>query len=192
MKRAMIFMDAGNMYHDWQTTAPMGKKMDLEKLIQTILSKFENVELRRTYFFMTRTGDAAQDAFIDRLSYIPYLDLKFGRLQNKPIDLSKFSITCDCGRPIQEKTVYTKVDKGTDVNLAVEMLMHAFRGSYDLAILVSRDADFVRVVQIVKDIGKNVELVLFEGAKEKARELLQIADNKIILSTEDCLASSQN
>lgn len=190
MRRAMIFIDGSNMYFDWQATASTGKHMDLEKLIKTIISKFPDIELKRTYYFITKTGDISQQPFLDKIKHIEYMDIKFGRLQNKTIDLSKFNLKCSCGANISNR-ITTKVDKGTDVNLAVEMILHAFNHSYDVAILISRDADFVRVVQIVKDTGANVELVLFDGAKDKARELSENVDRRVIITQVDCDNSAQ-
>ena len=85
-----------------------------------------------------------------------------------------------CGNPVQG-TITTKTDKGTDVNIAVEMLKHAYNKAYDLAILVSRDADFAGVVKIIKDFGKNVELVLLEASRNNAQELTDTVDNVMLI-----------
>ena len=79
----------------------------------------------------------------------------------------------------------TITDKGTDVNIAVEMIRHAYEHSYEKAILISRDADFSGVVKIIKSLGMNVELVLFEGAQTKAQELSAEVDNVVVLHSDD-------
>lgn len=101
-----------------------------------------------------------------------------GRLQNKTIKIdTRAGMKCPkCGEDITG-TFVTQVDKGTDVNIAVEMLKHAYNKAYDTAILISRDADFAGVVKIIKDLGQNVELVLFEDSKGDAQELSEIVDN---------------
>ena len=58
--------------------------------------------------------------------------------------------------------------------------------SYDLAILISRDADFAGVVRIIKNLGKNVELVLFEAESGNAEELTDTVDSVVLLTTADC------
>ena len=75
-----------------------------------------------------------------------------------------------------------QVDKGTDVNIAVEMLKHAYNHTYEIALLISRDADFVGVINIIKDLGCNVELVLFEGSKSHAQELSKYVDDIKLIS----------
>ena len=88
---------------------------------------------------------------------IPYTELRLGRL------------------------VYTNwpsvppYEKGTDVQLAVDMLTHAFKNNYDVAILIAGDNDFAGAVQAVKDNGKHVEVALF-GKEGTSQELRNVAD----------------
>lgn len=86
---------------------------------------------------------------------------------------------------MKKGTFVTQVDKGTDVNIAVEMLKHAYNKAYDVAILISRDADFAGVVKIIKNLGKNVELVLFEDSKRDAQELSETVDNITLIEKND-------
>ena len=65
----------------------------------------------------------------------------------------------------------TMTDKGTDVNIAVEMIRHAYEHSYEKAILISRDADFSGVVKIIKSLGMNVVISTIWRAQTKAQEL---------------------
>jgi uncharacterized LabA/DUF88 family protein len=53
--------------------------------------------------------------------------------------------------------------KGVDISLARDMLCHAFRDNYDMAVLVAGDRDFVPLVEEVKRLGKIV-VVAFIGA----------------------------
>ena len=64
--------------------------------------------------------------------------------------------------------------KGVDVLLAVDMLVGAYRGIYDLAVLVAGDADFVPAVQEVRREGRMV-LVVAHPASLSA-ELRRSAD----------------
>jgi uncharacterized LabA/DUF88 family protein len=62
-----------------------------------------------------------------------------------------------------------------DVQLATDMLTHAFKNNYDVAVLVAGDNDFVGALQAVKDNGKNVEVALF-GKEHTSRLLREVAD----------------
>jgi uncharacterized LabA/DUF88 family protein len=65
-------------------------------------------------------------------------------------------------RGIETPNVYSKQkgrrSKRVDISLATDMLQHAHRDNYDIAILVSGDGDFVPLVEAVKAEGKRVAL----------------------------------
>jgi uncharacterized LabA/DUF88 family protein len=52
--------------------------------------------------------------------------------------------------------------KGVDIALTKDMLLHAFFGHYDYAVLVSGDGDYVPVVEEVKRLGKWVVVAFFD------------------------------
>ena len=54
--------------------------------------------------------------------------------------------------------------KAVDVQLAVDALSHAVNGVYDVAILVTGDADFVPVVEAVRERGPLVCVCSFKDA----------------------------
>ena len=51
-----------------------------------------------------------------------------------------------------------KPSKGVDIKLATEMLTHAHRKNYDIAVLVSGDGDYVPLVEAVQNEGRQVVL----------------------------------
>ena len=55
------------------------------------------------------------------------------------------------------------VEKGVDVMLATDLVVHAYKNHFDTAIVVSGDADFYPALQAVKDVGKHVEVAAFES-----------------------------
>ena len=57
-------------------------------------------------------------------------------------------------------TYYTE-EKETDINLATHMLAKGFQNAYDIAILVSGDTDYIKVVETLHNIGKTV--VIHDG-----------------------------
>lgn len=52
--------------------------------------------------------------------------------------------------------------KGVDITLARDMLIHAFSGHFDTAILVAGDGDYVPLVNEVKRHGRRVVLAFFD------------------------------
>ena len=175
----MIFIDGSNVFFDWGKANP-GKSMDVEKYIELIKNKYPNIDFIRTYYFTSETTN--NKSFLQQVNKMPYCEVITGRLQEKTYKIDeKQGIVCSkCGELITaECTTYT--DKGTDVNIAVEMLKHAYEKSYELAVLISRDADFVGVVKIIKNLGCNVELVLFDETKNSAQELSANVDKVTLI-----------
>lgn len=182
MKKAMFFIDGSNVFFDWNAT-DSDKKMDLSKYIEVVKSKFSETEFVRTYYFTSETSN--NKAFLYEINRLPYCEVITGRLQNKKIKLDKHLVSCpSCSEGVTGEIV-VQVDKGTDVNIAVEMLRHGFNHTFDTAVLASRDADFSSVVKILKSIGCNVELVTFEASKGRAEELMNCVDNVVVLDLED-------
>ncbi len=54
--------------------------------------------------------------------------------------------------------------KGVDIALTKDMLSHAFRDNYEIAVLVAGDGDYVPLVEEVKRLGKLVYLWFFAEA----------------------------
>lgn len=81
-----------------------------------------------------------------------------------------------------------RLEKTVDVNLAVDLVM--LRDSYDLALIVSGDQDYVPAVQSIKDSGKQVVNVGFLTRSGKllpggAARLNQITDWSVSVPYED-------
>ena len=53
------------------------------------------------------------------------------------------------------------IEKKVDINLAIDIISLAYENTYDTAVLVSGDGDFVSVIKKVKELNKNVELWAF-------------------------------
>ena len=64
--------------------------------------------------------------------------------------------------------------------LATDLLEYAWDGLYDVAILVSGDADFAYALQAVKNMGKHVEVAYFESNISK--DLFEVADYRHLLT----------
>ena len=165
--RVIVFIDGSNLFHRLREHH---QRTDLDS--GGFVTKLSGVRrLLRTYYYgamldQTREPDRyrGQQRFYANLERIPRFEMRLGQLVYPPSP----------GAPPYEK--------GVDVKLATDMLLHASRGNYEVAILVSGDTDFVDVIQGVKDLGKNVEIALFDPRGSQA--LRQVADEVIELNAE--------
>ncbi len=154
--RVAIFIDGSNLYHSVQNN--FGRH-DIN------FTEFANKlsagrRLFRIYYYNILQDPSQypesyreQKEFLDVLRKTPYLEIRLGSTK---------------------KTL--GVEKGIDVMIATDLLYFAWSGFYDVAILVSGDADFAYAVQAVKNMGKHVEVAYFESGVSK--DLLDIADNR--------------
>ncbi len=154
--RVAIFIDGSNLYHSLKNNF---KRVDLN-FAEFTRKLCGQRHLIRTYYYnvlqdSTQRSEAhrEQQEFLDTLRKTPYLELRLGTTK-----LSQ-------GIP---------VEKGIDVMLATDLLYFASNNSYDIAVLVSGDADFSYTLQVVKNMGKHVEVAYFENAA--SRDLLYCAD----------------
>lgn len=70
--------------------------------------------------------------------------------------------------------VHKSEEKGSDVNLASYLLVDAFRGRFDVAVVVSNDSDLVEPIRLVRaELGKPV-LVLFPCTNPGRRESVDL------------------
>jgi uncharacterized LabA/DUF88 family protein len=162
-ERVMIFIDGSNLYHSLKNH--FGRTdLDIGKFCNKILGKRH---LIRIYYYNARVGQKEeperhkqQQAFFAGVNTIPYSELRLGRLiyYNWPS--------------------VPPYEKGTDVQLATDMLTHGFRNNYDVAILVAGDSDYVGALQAIKDSGKHIEVALF-GKEGTSRQLRNVADKVI-------------
>ncbi len=172
-ERVMIFIDGSNLYHSLKNH--FGRTdLDIGKFTQRLLARRR---LTRIYYYNAKVGFKEeperykkQQAFFTGVNAIPYTELRLGRLvYNNWPNVPPY-------------------EKGTDVQLATDMLTHSFRDNYDVAILVAGDTDFVGALQAVKDTGKHVEVALF-GRVGTSWQLRRVADKVIPLNSrllKDC------
>ena len=81
----------------------------------------------------------------------PYLEVIEGRQEIRQINKH---LKID----IKDANTFTTEEKGTDINIAVQMISKAYTNAYDIAILLSGDTDYIPVVEQLHNIGKIVVL----------------------------------
>ena len=159
--RVAIFIDGSNLYH-----ALRGSFGRYNLNFADFTSKLcGSRRLFRTYYYNVLQDSAQrpdvyreQQEFLDILRKTPYLEVRLG------------------GTKMAQGIA---VEKGIDIMLATDLLYFAWNDFYDVAVLVSGDADFAYALQAVKNMGKHAEVAYFESGVSK--DLLNVADNRHLL-----------
>jgi uncharacterized LabA/DUF88 family protein len=163
MDRVAIFCDSANLYHGMARNFP-GRRTDYAKLFAKIVG--QDRRLLRVYWYtavpIIEPQARDKQRFLSYLQGVPFVEVR----QKKLVPYVE-----------QGETKYR--EKGVDVWLAVDMVNMAHRNLYDVAALVSGDADLVPAVMGVKDAGKHVENYFLHGSQ--SLELRQQVDQSFEL-----------
>lgn len=116
-----------------------------------------NGAILRTYFYTAVQGD----------------DPLLGKVE---VELKQMGI----GAPRVFKKIAGRPSKRVDITLATDMLLHAMRNNFDIAVLASGDDDYVPLVEAVQSEGKGVHVWAMPNGL--GRRLVHAADEFVDLS----------
>jgi uncharacterized LabA/DUF88 family protein len=94
----------------------------------------------------------------------------------------KIFYTVRLGRAIRSSTKGLK-QKGVDILMSVDAVSKAYQNHYDTAIFLVGDADFIPLLEAVKDAGKKTVLVYNEAHSSK--QLVNCSDMRIFIADKD-------
>ena len=184
MLRGMVFVDHMNfdialrkLYSDERQTP----KLDYNTLFPGIVKELPNIDFLKAMLFSPKPDDFLMNdphlrsyyKWTEGLKNAKYLDVVHGRYIARPVDE-------EVPMDISNRLPYYKVEKGTDINMAVHILTKAFYDSFDVAFVVSADTDYLTVYQQLKTMGKIVVLVTVKG--QPFGNIKSEVDNFIILN----------
>lgn len=150
--KANVYVDAFNLYYGSLKGTPY-RWLDLRALFAKV---FPRNEINRIRYFTaiveSRPSDlrrpAHQDAYLRALRTTPNLSIHLGQYKTRAVQLPL--ATPPRTGPKTARVLRTE-EKGSDVNLASHLLLDAFRGDCETAIVVSNDADLKAPIEIAKD-----------------------------------------
>jgi len=168
IERVMIFIDGSNFYHGLKKDVG-NLDIDFKKFTELLTGSRKLVGVYYYNAPLDRIADPEryrkQQQFFEKLKKIPNFNVILVRMQK---------------RKIGDKIYY--VVKGDDINIAVDMVMLAQSNSYDTAVLVSGDGDFVPAVKAVQTFGKHVENYYFKTGH--SWHLRQACDKSVLMNKE--------
>jgi len=169
MLRGMVFVDhmnftiAINDYYREALKKP-SPKLDYNTVFRGIVGLLPNVDFLKTTIFAPEPDQfLMKDEYllgyykwIQGMKTAKYLDVVEGRYIARP--------TCE-GTPmdINERSSYYKVEKGTDINLAIHAISKAQSNAYDVAFILSADTDYISLYRQLKNLGKLVVVIAIKG-----------------------------
>lgn len=184
MLRVMVFIDYQNfninLINHYNNEKKDFKPVNYKTLGKAICDIIPfQTEVIKTYLFAYKPCDELMKIekhnkyykWLTNLRKTSYLEIIEGRQEVR----TKDGVDFDINNP----STYTTEEKETDINLATHMLAKGFQNAYDIAILVSGDTDYIKVVETLHNIGKTVVIAHFKHQNVSRYD--EICDANIVL-----------
>ena len=153
-ERVAVYIDGSNFYgylKDKEIASPKGTKFDFKEFVNFLVGEKRNLVSKRYYTGVFRNLDGT-----DKSENLVRGQQKFfSNLENDGFIIKR-------GRIMPIDKVYK--EKGTDVKIAVDLIVGAVDNLYDTIILVSSDTDLIPAIRYVKYKDKKIEYVGFAHA----------------------------
>jgi len=164
MKKVSIYIDGSNFY--FSVKKKFDCKIDIEKFCEKLAGENKLIEIK---YYIAPVGlnnpemYVEQQRFFENLKKIKNLKIIFGRLEKRKRD----------GK------IYF-VEKATDVNLALDLVLDAQANLYDEAFLVSNDGDFSGAVNaVIERFEKQIIYIAIGNNKMISYHLKKVASRTI-------------
>lgn len=153
-ERVAVYIDGSNFYgylKDKEIAFPKGTKFDFKEFVDFLVGDKRDLISKRYYTGVFRNFDGTDKS----KNLVRGQQKFFSNLQNDGFTIKR-------GRIMPIDKVYK--EKGTDVKIAVDLIVGAVDNIYDTAILVSSDTDLIPAISYVKYKNKRIEYIGFAHA----------------------------
>lgn len=181
-ERIAIFIDGGNFYrHVREAGLAKGSKLSYAALTEFLL-RGRTLASKTYYIGSVRNHDKtekSQKMVEDQQKFLSKLEAEGFGIKR--------------GRIVYDHKIR---EKGVDVQIAIDLVIGAIEGDYDVAIVVSSDTDLIPAIRYVRQRGKVVEYVGFSArpslgmAKESTLSILLLPQDIHKLTMSDISNSS--
>ena len=193
--RTNVYIDGFNLYYGCLKGTAY-KWLDPDAFCQATFPPPRNQIGRIRYFTAhvnARPNDPQQpirqQTYLRALRTIPHLTVHLGSYQEKPTRMPLHPPPATGPKTVQ---VLKSEEKGSDVNIATYLLVDAFDGDYDAAVVISNDSDLAEPIRLVrKKFGKPVIVLHPCGPGRKPSYELQKVSSKSQTVAASLLAACQ-
>jgi uncharacterized LabA/DUF88 family protein len=157
-KRAIVFVDGNNWYHNVKSLIKKPRGLDFEKVGRVVCERF-GLDLKEVRYY-----NSVPDIELGEENYYKHMVFLAG-LKRKGIVVNtrKLKVIRSMGKKL-------RVEKGVDVQIASEMIDFSLvRKKCDVCVLVSGDADFLPAMNVIK--GQGCEVITTSVGRGYSRDL---------------------
>lgn len=180
--RTFIYIDGFNFYYRAVKNTPY-KWLDFKSLFTYLLDDKHKIECIK-YFTAIVTGKIdpqqpiRQKTFIRALQkHIPELEVYYGQFSTH---IRVLPLACNLKeKKFKNRMFYVPIirteEKGSDVNLAVNLLNDSWSNKFDCAVIVSEDSDLAESLKLVSQQGKVIGVINPRIGNNPPKELKKYA-----------------
>lgn len=156
--RVMVFIDGGNFEGSCRAFDPdLTHKIDFNKLAEALVKHAGGTSYEGTYYYcsyrpkISGLPQGEIEKINKKISFYDALQFKTGYTVKKFRRKIRTETCSECGKV----TTFT-IEKGVDSNLVADLLALAWENAFDVAVVLSDDADLVAAVEYLKRKAKKV------------------------------------
>lgn len=171
-EKVAVYIDGNNFYgylKDKEINFSRGTKFDYSKFVDSLTGERKCIS-KRYYVGIARNIDGSRKSKRIVRGQQKFLE----SIKNEGFDIKRGKVMYDKGK-VREK--------GTDVKIAVDLVVGAVDEIYDTAVLISSDTDLIPAVRYLKYKGKKLEYVGFSHAPSLGMQ--KHADLSVLLRPKD-------
>ena len=172
-ERVIVYVDGFNLYYGMKEAGYKNYKwLNIKKLIIELLKPWQIlIDIK---YFTSRVSNnpdkqKRQSTYIEALESTD-VKIFYGHFQIKNVECFR----CGNIRPEQN-------EKMTDVNIATQMLIDAYKDKFDTAILISGDSDLVPPIKAIHENFKNKKVAVFFPPKRHNISIVAVAKGSLII-----------
>ena len=159
--KTFVYVDGFNLYYGALKSTPY-KWLNIRRMCELHLPKDEIIGIK--YFtarIISRPDDPQkhirQQVYLRAIKTLSNTAIIYGHYSEHPKRMRLTSSLPDGTKFVE---VIKTEEKGSDVNLAVNLLHDGYQNKYELAVLVTNDSDLLSAIQIVQtDLGLKVGIL---------------------------------
>lgn len=164
----IAYVDGFNLYHGMKdANFRRFYWLDITKLCRALLK--DGQDLVTVRYFTSRIAEPKYKR-LRQVKYLEAIEATLGIRSYYGTRKTSFQRCGECGYVNKVST-----EKGTDVNLAIQMLTDAHNGRFDAALLVSGDTDFCGLVRAVLKLRRSYRVVVAFPLERYNAELAGVA-----------------
>lgn len=203
-KRVIVYVDGFNLYRGCLKGTKY-RWLDLQKLSSQLLS--DEYEVVKIYYFTAMVVDLGQAGsttrqgyYLNALKTLPNLEVRLGKFKKRektvfvepPLKIVNENPFSSDHRPLEKKLVkgVSYEEKGTDVNLAVQLIIDLYEEKFDVAMVLSNDSDYLSALAKVREKEKGLFVINTKLGQLPQYEMRSYSMGRKVL-TEEKLRASQ-